>query len=46
MNNLISAILLSVILLNFFILGTSRLGACIKVTAFQGGLLAVLPPLA
>jgi hydrogenase-4 component E len=36
MHDLPTVILLTVILLNFFILGTSRLGACIKVTAFQG----------
>jgi len=45
MHDLTTVILLTVILLNFFILGTSRLGACIKVTAFQGGLLALLPPM-
>ena len=38
-------ILLAVILLNFHILGTSRLGTCIKVVAAQGILLALLPPL-
>ncbi|MFZ5765631.1 MAG: hydrogenase [Thermodesulfobacteriota bacterium] len=43
MNDMNSAILLTVILLNFFILGTSRLAACIRVTGFQGGLLALLP---
>ncbi|MFH1217420.1 MAG: hydrogenase [Pseudomonadota bacterium] len=44
MSDFNSAILLAVILLNFFILGTSRLGACIRVTGFQGALLALLPP--
>ena len=45
MTDLATAILFCVILLNFFILGTSRLGTCIRVVAFQGALLAVLPPL-
>ncbi|OKY74666.1 MAG: hydrogenase [Desulfobulbaceae bacterium DB1] len=44
MNDFNSIILLCVILLNFFILGTSRLAACIRVTGFQGGLLSLLPP--
>lgn len=44
MTNISSAILLAVILLNFFILGTSRLGACIRVVSLQGALLALLPP--
>jgi len=35
--------LLAVILLNFFTLGSSRLGACIRAVALQGALLAVLP---
>ncbi len=35
--------LLLVILLNFFCLGSSRLGACIKAVALQGALLALLP---
>ncbi|MGV1097906.1 hydrogenase [Thiovibrio sp. JS02] len=38
-------ILLSVILLNFFVLGTSRLGACVHAVALQGALLSLLPPL-
>lgn len=38
-------IILTVILLNFFILGSSRLGACIQAVALQGALLALLPPL-
>ncbi|MBU0482214.1 MAG: hydrogenase [Proteobacteria bacterium] len=45
MNDLATFILLTVILLNFFILGSSRLGACIRVVAVQGALLAVLSPL-
>jgi hydrogenase-4 component E len=36
-------ILLVVILLNFLVLGTSRLRACIRVVALQGGLLSLLP---
>jgi len=35
--------LLLVILLNFFCLGSSRLGACIRAVALQGALLALLP---
>jgi len=41
----INEILVAVILLNFFILGTSRLGTCIMAVASQGILLALLPPL-
>jgi len=37
-------ILLAVILLNFFLLGTSRLGACVRAVALQGALLSLLPP--
>jgi len=43
--NLANGILLTVILLNYFILGTSRLGTCIRTVAAQGILLALLPPL-
>lgn len=39
-NNLL---LLSVILINFFTLGSSRLGACIRAVALQGSVLALLP---
>jgi len=35
--------LLLVILVNFFTLGSARLGACIRAVALQGALLAVLP---
>jgi hydrogenase-4 component E len=35
--------LLLVILVNFFCLGSSRLGACIRAVALQGALLALLP---
>jgi hydrogenase-4 component E len=35
--------LLVVILLNFFVLGSSRLGACIHAVALQGAVLALLP---
>jgi len=45
MHDLTIIILLTVILLNFFILGSSRLGACIRVVAIQGGLLSLLPVL-
>ena len=36
-------LLLLVILLNFFILGSSRLGACIRTAALQGSMLAFVP---
>jgi hydrogenase-4 component E len=36
-------LLLSVILINFFTLGSARLVACIRVVAVQGALLALLP---
>lgn len=45
MENLPDIILISVILLNFFLLGTSRLGACVQAVALQGALLSLLPPL-
>ena len=32
-------LLLLVILFNFFLLGSSRLGACIRTVAIQGGIL-------
>lgn len=38
-----NSLLLIVILLNFFTLGSSRLGACIQAVALQGGVLALLP---
>ncbi len=40
LNNLL---LVLVILLNFFTLGSSRLGACVRAVALQGAILAVLP---
>jgi len=40
LNNLI---LLLVVLINFYTLGSSRLGACIRAVAIQGTLLALLP---
>jgi hydrogenase-4 component E len=43
MDQLSDYILVFVLLLNLYILGTSRLGACIKMVALQGGLLALLP---
>ncbi|WP_221252456.1 hydrogenase [Desulfuromonas versatilis] len=46
MNQLSNLCLLLVILLNFFTLGSARLGACIRAVALQGGLLALLPLLA
>jgi hydrogenase-4 component E len=45
MNEPATIILFAVILLNFFSLGTSRLGACIRVVAVQGALLSFLPPI-
>jgi len=36
-------LLLAVILINFFTLGSSRLGACIRGVALQGAILALLP---
>jgi hydrogenase-4 component E len=36
-------ILFTVILINFFTLGSARLGACIRIVAIQGSLLALLP---
>lgn len=36
-------ILVFVLLLNLYVLGTSRLGTCIKMVAIQGALLALLP---
>lgn len=36
-------LLLLVILLNFFTLGSSRLGACIRAVALQGAILSLLP---
>ena len=36
-------LLLAVILINFFVLGSARLGACIRAVALQGALLALLP---
>ncbi len=36
-------LLLLVILLNFFIMGSSRLGACIRTAALQGSMLAFVP---
>ncbi|MEA3464508.1 MAG: hydrogenase [Thermodesulfobacteriota bacterium] len=43
MIELINPLLLAVILINFFTLGSARLGACIRMVALQGGLLALLP---
>ncbi|MBU0729893.1 MAG: hydrogenase [Proteobacteria bacterium] len=45
MTNITSTILMTVLLLNFLILGTSRLGTCIRVVALQGALISLLPPL-
>jgi hydrogenase-4 component E len=36
-------LLLLVILLNFYVLGSNRLGACIRTVALQGGMLALVP---
>lgn len=43
MDDISNIIMLTVILLNFFILGSSRLGACIQAVAMQGAILALLP---
>jgi hydrogenase-4 component E len=43
MADLSNLLLLLVILLNFFALGSSRLAACIQAVALQGGVLALLP---
>ncbi len=40
---LTNPLLLVVILINFFTLGSARLVACIRIVAFQGALLAMLP---
>ncbi|MDT8422229.1 MAG: hydrogenase [Desulfuromonadales bacterium] len=40
---LTNSILLAVILINFFTLGSARLGACVRIVAVQGALLALLP---
>ena len=46
MDNLPNLLLLLVILLNFFLLGSSRLASCIRTIAIQGGILSLLPVLA
>ncbi|MBU0664829.1 MAG: hydrogenase [Proteobacteria bacterium] len=46
MDNTVNFLLLLVILLNFFILGSSRLVSCIRTVAIQGGMLSLLPVLA
>jgi len=46
MDNLVNILLLVVILLNFFLLGSSRLKACIQTVAVQGGMLSYCPFLA
>ncbi|NOY12154.1 MAG: hydrogenase [Deltaproteobacteria bacterium] len=43
MMHLTNPLLLAVILINFFTLGSARLGACIRGVALQGALLALLP---
>lgn len=43
MTDINSMLLLVVILLNFFILGSARLVACIRAVALQGALLALMP---
>lgn len=42
MESPINMLLLLIIPINFFILGSSRLGACIRITALQGSLLALI----
>ncbi len=46
MDNIPNLFLLLVILLNFFLLGSSRLASCIRTIAIQGGVLSLLPVLA
>lgn len=46
MNNTANLLLLLVVLLNFFLLGTSRLGSNIRTVAIQGGMISLLPLLA
>ncbi len=41
---LTNSLLLAVLLINFFTLGSARLVACIRMVALQGALLALLPP--
>jgi hydrogenase-4 component E len=43
MHGIGNLLLLLVILINFFTLGSSRLGACIRAVALQGAVLALLP---
>jgi len=43
MTEFTNSLLLAVILINFFTLGSARLGACIRIVAIQGALLALLP---
>ena len=43
MVNSANILLLFVILLNFFVLGSNRLGACIRTVALQGTMLALVP---
>jgi len=45
MTDIADLIMLTVILLNFFILGSSRLGACVRAVALQGAILSCLAPL-
>lgn len=46
MDTLLNLLLLLVILLNFFLLGNSRLVSCIRTIALQGAIIALLPVLA
>ncbi len=43
MHEIPNAIMLTVILLNIYILGSSRLGACIHAVALQGAIISLLP---
>jgi hydrogenase-4 component E len=43
MMEITNPLLLTVILINFFTLGSARLGACVRIVAVQGALLALLP---
>ena len=43
MYGMTNLLLIAVILINFFLLGSSRLGSCIRAVAAQGALLALIP---
>ena len=43
MNNIADTIMILIVLINFTLLGLSRLGTCIRVVAIQGTILGLLP---